>query len=123
MVVGGAGVGPDAGHMHERPRAGSLRGARDRLRAIGVDGLEALPPRLALDPAEVDDDLRALDDRLDRGGEAHIRLHRLHLPDHAVGRQEAREIRTAHRRAHRTFGSARRTLMQDAIGSLDSMRR
>src|SRR6185437_16930246 len=85
IAVGGAGVRPDARHMNERPRAGSLGGPRNRLRAISMNRLEALSPRLALDPAEVDDDLRALDRGFDGGGKAHVRLHRLHLPDYAVG--------------------------------------
>ena len=69
-----------------------------------MDGVKTLPAGFARNAAGVDDDLGPFHRRLDGVRIAHVRLHRLHLPDDAVGSQEAGEIGAADGGAHPPAG-------------------
>ena len=80
--------------MHQA-RARVIGGAGDRLRALRLHGVEALPAFLIEDADQIDDRVGVAHRRLDRLREAHIGLHRMDLADAAERLQMAGQFRAA----------------------------
>ena len=91
-------VGADGRDMDEA-RADGLGRERHLLRALGLDGIEALAAALEQDADQIDDDVGVAHRRRDRLRIAQIGLHRMDLADPAHRPQMAAQLRPAHRDA------------------------